>query len=199
MSIATKTGDKGTTGLLFGTRVSKADKRIAVVGDIDELCAALGLIKPCIRRFVMNPYYPDLLTSIQRALTFFMGEVATEPSKRKSYVEKYDCLTVENLARVEEEIDTLEKNPNTKQTDWVMYGQSEIGAHCDFASKVCRRAERSFSIVCEQEQLENPEEHLRPVLAQYINRLSDLLHLLARYFDSVSATKPKSKVKYRYE
>ena len=199
MSIATKTGDNGTTGLLFGTRVSKSDKRIAAVGDIDELCAAIGMVKPLINKFVMREYYPELLSTIQRTLTFVMGEIATEPNKRKSYSEKYDCLGEQDLARLDLEIKNLEKDPNTKQTDWVIYGQSEIGASCDFASKVCRRAERTFSIAKEQEQIEDPSWHYRPILSQYINRLSDMLHLLARYFDSISAPVKPTKLPYRYE
>lgn len=197
MSIATKTGDNGTTGLLFGSRVSKTDSRIAAVGDVDELCAAIGLIKSVLRKSVMREHYLKLLTAIQRNLTFFMGEVACEPAKRKSYTSKYDSVSEESLSVIESEIARLEKDPNTQQTDWVMYGHTELGAHCDFAGKVCRRAERSFSHVCETEQLKNPNELPRPVLAKYINRLSDMLHLLARYFDSLDTAK-KSTL-YRYE
>lgn len=197
MSIATKTGDGGTTGLLYGSRVKKTDSRIAAVGDIDELCAAIGLTKAALRKTVMSEYCLNQLTSIQRTLTFFMGEVACEPAKRQSYTNKYDCVTEENLTAIEKEIERLEKDPNTKQTDWVMYGHTEIGAHCDFAGKVCRRAERSFSNVCEQEQLENPEELPRVLLAKYINRLSDMFHLLARYFDSLDSVKKPTI--YRYE
>jgi cob(I)alamin adenosyltransferase len=209
MSIATKTGDNGTTGLLFGSRVSKADKRIAAVGDVDELCAAIGLVKSELAQYKpawnktgehsLKYSYLDLLTKIQKALTLFMGEVVTEASKRESYVEKFDSLKEEDLALIDDNIVALEKNPNTKQTDWVVYGATELGARCDFASKVCRRAERSFSEVVEQEQLNNPENKLRILLSRYINRLSDLLHLLARFFDSLSEPVAAVKKIYRYE
>jgi len=186
MSIATKTGDKGTTSLLYGYRVSKSDKSIAAVGDIDELSAAIGMIKPLIRKCSFKDYYPGYLENVQRVLTFFMGEVVTEAQKRASYIEKFDFVNQLHLDRLDLEIKKLEENPSTKQTDWIMYGDSEIGAHCDFASKICRRAERTFSLAKEQEQVENPELDYRPILSQYINRLSDFLHLLARYFDSVT-------------
>jgi len=186
MSIATKTGDKGTTSLLYGYRVSKSDKRIAAVGDIDELSAAIGMIKPLIRKCPFKDYYPGYLENVQRVLTFFMGEVVTEAQKRASYIEKFDFVNQLHLDRLDLEIKKLEETPSTKQTDWIMYGDSEIGAHCDFASKICRRAERTFSLAKEQEQVENPELDYRPILSQYINRLSDFLHLLARYFDSVT-------------
>lgn len=199
MSIATKTGDQGTTSLLYGVRVSKADKRIAAVGDIDELNAALGLIKTPLKKIVMSAHYLGLLENVQRTLTYFMGEVVTEGSKRKSYIEKFSCVTQENLKSLEMEIERLEKDPSTKQTDWIMYGQSEIGAFFDFASKVCRRAERSFSTAKEEEQVSNPEYDYRPILSQYINRLSDLLHLLARYYDNFSLNKNQPKNIYRYE
>jgi len=195
MSIATKTGDSGTTGLLFGARVSKTDFRIAAVGDIDELSAAIGLAKVLIKKFVMGRYHTDYLQTIQRSLTFFMGEVVTEPDKRESYAKKYDSVTEENLARLDKEIENLEKDPCTKQTDWIMYGNSEIGARLDLSSKVCRRAERSFAAAKESES----SEAYRPLLSKYINRLSDYLHLLARYYDSVSNVATKAKLKYRYE
>jgi cob(I)alamin adenosyltransferase len=192
MSIATKTGDNGTTGLLYGLRVSKSDKRIQAVGDIDELNAAIGLIKTPLRKTVMSSHYLHLLESIQRTLTHFMGEVVTEGVKREKYIENFSCVSEHDLRSLETEIERLEKDPCTKQKDWIMYGQSEVGAFCDFASKVCRRAERTFSIAKEEEQTLDPEANYRAILSQYINRLSDFLHLLARYYDDFSKQeKPK--------
>lgn len=188
MSIATKTGDNGTTGRLYGTRVSKTSESIAAVGDIDETSAAIGLIKAQISLFVFKDYYPDRLAGIQRTLTFLMGEVIAESLKRKEYVEKFDSVADYHLTSLDKDIFLLEQDPCTKQKDWVMYGNSAIGAACDFASKVCRRAERSLLIVKECEDLEvnlSEDARLRPLLFQYMNRLSDFLHLLARYFDSI--------------
>lgn len=189
MSIATKTGDDGTTGRLYGTRVSKTSEHIAAVGDIDELNAALGLIRANMTSYV---YYPAKLQSIQRTLTTLMGEVVAEKDKRHTYCERFPAVTDIDLSLLDDEIALLENNPSTKQKDWVLYGNSVIGAFCDFASKVCRRAERSLLKAKECEDLEiavSEEKQLRPILFQYLNRLSDFLHLLARYFDSVPPIK----------
>jgi len=194
MSIATKTGDTGTTGLLYGSRVSKTDKRIAAVGDIDELNAVIGLTKASLRKIVMSAHYTRLLESIQRTLTYFMGEIVAESDKRKDYANKFSCVTKENLQSLDIEITSLEKDPNTKQTDWVMYGATETGALFDLASKVCRRAERSFLATIE----ESDEAAYRPTLFQYINRLSDLLYLLARYYDNF-LQKTKTNPIYSHE
>jgi len=185
MSIATKTGDKGTTGMLFGARVSKCDQRIAAVGDIDELSAALGLVK---RQLSQNQNYDSYIYRIdivQRQLTWLMGEVSTEPEKRTEYISKYSYVTLEHLDELEDCLYGFEETTKTKQTDWVMYGGSDIGASCDFASKVCRRAERSFLAAKETEKHENVDCEYRPVLTMYLNRLSDLLYAMARYFDFV--------------
>jgi cob(I)alamin adenosyltransferase len=183
MSIATKTGDNGTTGRLYGSRVSKTSAHIASVGDIDELNAAMGLA----RAHMSSSIYASTLQHIQKSLTLLMGEVVAEPEKRKEYYTKFNSLDDYDLSRLEDELNALEKDPRTKQKDWVLYGNSLIGAHCDFASKVCRRAERTLLAVKEYEDtLElNSEQSLRPLLYKYINRLSDFLHLLARYFDSL--------------
>lgn len=189
MSIATKTGDDGTTGRLYGTRVSKTSEHIATVGDIDELNAALGLIRANMAGYV---YYPAKLQGIQRTLTTLMGEVVAEKDKRHTYCERFPAVTDIDLSLLDDEIALLENNPSTKQKDWVLYGNSVIGAFCDFASKVCRRAERSLLKAKECEDLEiavSEEKQLRPILFQYLNRLSDFLHLLARYFDSVPPIK----------
>jgi len=184
MSIATKTGDNGTTGRLYGARVNKTSVHITAVGDIDELNAALGLA----RAYMKNDNAVVQLKNIQKSLTLLMGEVVAEASKRKEYYSKFNSLADFNLEDLENEIISLEKDPRTKQKDWVLYGASIIGAHCDFASKVCRRAERSLLLVKEHEDLDvslTEEEKLRPLLFKYLNRLSDLLHLMARLFDSM--------------
>lgn len=185
MSIATKTGDKGTTGMLFGARVSKCDQRIAAVGDIDELNAALGLVKRQLVRKENTVGYVHEFDTIQRQLTWLMGEVATEPEKRAEYVAKYPYITMEHLEQLEDRLQIYESSTNTKQTDWVMYGNSDAGSSCDFASKVCRRAERSFLVAKDMEQSESVDCQYRPLLTMYLNRLSDLLYAAARYYDFI--------------
>jgi len=185
MSIATKTGDKGTTGMLFGARVSKCDQRIAAVGDIDELNAALGLVKRQLVRSEKGQGYVHEIDTVQRQLTWLMGEVATEPEKRAEYAAKYSYITLKHLEEMEDRLQIYENSTSTKQTDWVMYGSTDISASCDYASKVCRRAERSFLAAKEAEQHENVDHQYRPMLTMYLNRLSDLLYVMARYFDFV--------------
>lgn len=184
MKIATKSGDKGTTGRLFGTRVPKNHCSMNAVGDIDELNAALGLLKFGIKEEFRDyqDFYPlkyhKILEEIQHKLTLYMGEVAAEPHKRQEYVEKYDHIKDEDLVNyLDALVDELQDKPELDQQGWVLYGNSKLGAQADFASKVCRRAERSLN---EVSYMENP---IRPLLVKYINRLSDFLHLLARYFD----------------
>jgi len=176
--------------MLFGARVSKCDQRIAAVGDIDELNAAIGLAK---RQLSGNENYTwtwalDRLNKIQRQLTWLMGEVATEPDKRAEYVNKYPYVNLAHLEEMEDALHNYENSTNTKQTDWVMYGNSDIGASLDYASKVCRRAERTFLAAKEAEQLESVDCQYRPLLTMYLNRLSDLLYVMARYFDFVVTT-----------
>lgn len=187
MSIATKTGDKGTTGLLFGARVSKACPRINTVGEIDELCAAIGLIKPqLIKDNDEHIKQHRFLSAIQKNLTRFMGEVSTEASDRNRYVDTYGSINDNDLQVLEEYLTTLEESL-PKQKGWVVYGDTEIGARTDFAAKLCRRAERALVNLDDSEKEKYWSLQALPpraVLLQYINRLSDYLHLLARYFDN---------------
>jgi len=175
MRIATKSGDKGKTGRLYGTRVSKASAVMHAVGDIDELNAAIGLLKA---ELVKYKAYRSFIAEIQHKLTLFMGEIAAESDKRAEYVEKYDHIKDTDLEALDTKVDELQDNPDLDQQGWVLYGETKLGSLSDFAAKVCRRSERAFLSAMAAENAE-----ARPVLLKYINRLSDFLHLLARYFD----------------
>ena len=179
MRIATKTGDQGTTSLLFGTRVSKTDKHIVAVGDIDELSAAIGLIKPSLWLFKNSDKdHYAYLKKIQHNLTLLMGEIATEESKLDNYAAKFSAITEEDLITLEQQVEQLERMPELEQKGWVLYGGSDIGSKFDFASKICRRAERSYIAL-------NTEGIYRSVLGKYLNRLSDFFYLLGRYYDYI--------------
>jgi ATP:cob(I)alamin adenosyltransferase len=173
MSIATKTGDKGTTGTLFGERIRKSDKVIHAVGDIDELNAALGIVKAQLKARTDTWEYKDILEGFQRTLTYYMGELSAG-EETKSYAEKYTSVSLDDVDKLNNMVLDLEKIL-PRQKDWVLYGESLIGSYFDFASKVCRRAERSVVVLMD-------DVPIRPELLQYINRLSDLLYLLARQF-----------------
>jgi cob(I)alamin adenosyltransferase len=180
MRIATKSGDKGKTGRLYGTRVSKASAVMHAVGDIDELNAAIGLLKSSMLK---DDRYFKFLEKVQHALTLFMGEVASEPEKRSHYVSNYDYLKDSDLDSLDTEVNLLQDMSELDQQGWVLYGNSKLGAQADFTSKVCRRAERSFLTIVDLENAEPEENQCRSVLLKYLNRLSDFFHLAARYFD----------------
>ena len=155
MSIATKTGDDGTTALLFGRRVAKTDPRIAANGAVDELNAALGMV----RATVAEPFVTDAVLAIQKELVLLMGELAVLPEDRERYaaggfhfVEKamVDSLT----ARV----DDLEKNHHISYHGWATPGATLGSAALDLARTVCRRAG-------EWRNPPLPQPPLRPLLA----------------------------------
>jgi cob(I)alamin adenosyltransferase len=179
MRIATKSGDKGTTGLLFGKRVSKQDYRIQLVGDVDELNAAIGFLKASLDK---QDSYRAYLETIQHSLTLFMGELVSEPEKRKEYVEKYDYVKEADMDLLDQKVDVLQDMKELDQQGWVLYGNSEKGARADLSSKICRRAERALVFLVDTEKA-NQEYACRDLLIKYINRLSDFLHLLARFYD----------------
>lgn len=178
MRITTKTGDNGTTGRLFGSRVSKASQAINTVGDVDELNAALGLVKFDLGK---EEHYFKVIEKIQHALTLAMGEIAAEQNKRNEYVEKYDYVKDADMTWLDSEVIRLQNMEELDQQGWVLYGNSKRGAFADFAAKVCRRAERSLLLLISEENC--VEEAVRGIVVKYLNRLSDFLHLLARYFD----------------
>jgi cob(I)alamin adenosyltransferase len=172
MSITTKKGDQGETDLLFGTRVGKEDARIVAVGDVDELTSALGLVRVAACR----PATDALLKSIQLELISLMGLCAVESKNLERYQKQnfgsIETSQVERLTTVAAEIEATVP----PFTDWVLPGGRNVAsaAHLDFARTVCRRAERSLIAVWKHET-----PHLETSIA-YLNRLSDLLWLLAR-------------------
>ena len=185
MKIATKTGDFGETGLLYGQRVSKTDLRIAAVGAIDEACAFIGLLRAgLIARHHTLPGCAKLpervndLINIQKKLIASMGEVVTDwhNTSMEAYSKHFDTLGEYDLLLLDEQVQTLEAYPHLQLNDWVIYGSSELGARADVASKVVRRAELSF-LRCKE------EFEYRLILGRYLNRLSDYLFLLARQLD----------------
>jgi len=165
LSIVTKTGDDGTTGLMYGRRVPKNDPRIAACGAVDELNAALGLA-----RAELQPPMSDTLLSIQKELVGLMGELATLEEDMPRYVkDSFAVISAEMVARLDSLAKTLEANlPPFK--DWVMPGANRSAAALDFARTICRRAEREVCAL----GVKNAQNIV------YLNRLSDVLWLMAR-------------------
>jgi len=177
MSIATKTGDKGETSLMYGRRVSKSDPRVGVYGCVDELNAALGLARSiCSEQLVSEQIF-----AVQKELIIVMGELATAPQDRQRYVkEGFQLTSGEMVDRVTAVIVDLEKDKSLYPKDWVIPGAVPVSAALDFARTTCRRAERRVATLIIDEKDFNPE------ILRYLNRLSDLCWILARYAEKSS-------------
>jgi cob(I)alamin adenosyltransferase len=179
MSIVTKTGDKGETSLMYGRRLSKADPRVEAYGCVDELTAALGLA----RSSSSDKLISDEIFAAQKDLIIVMGELATAPSDRERYVKDgFQQTTAEMVDRLGAVIADLEKDKSLYPKDWVIPGATALSAALDFARAVCRRAERHIAAFSAGEKGFNPE------ILRYLNRLSDLCWVLARYAEKTTGT-----------
>jgi len=177
MSIVTKTGDKGETSLMYGHRVSKSDPRVDAYGCVDELTAALGLA----RSVSTDKFVSDEIFGVQKDLIVVMGELATAPSDRKRYVKDGFQLTTSAMVdRITALIVDLEKDESLYPKDWVIPGATPVSAALDFARATCRRAERHIAAVSINESDFDVE------ILRYLNRLSDLCWILARYAEKDS-------------
>jgi len=178
MSVATKTGDDGTTALMYGRRVPKTHPRIEACGAVDELNAALGLARaPAIHDFVR-----DNLLAIQKDLVVLMGEIGVATEDLPRYVKDgYSLVTPEMTAKLDALVREIEAQKiNSK--GWVMPGETMNAATLDAARTVCRRAERRVCALKETGELRNAE------IIIYLNRLGDLLWLFARWEEAQSGS-----------
>ena len=150
MSIVTKTGDAGTTGLMFNRRVSKCHPRVEAYGSVDELNAALGLARATTEHVEDLPRYVK---------------------------DGYSLATPELTARLENLAREIEAQSITYK-GWATPGANVSSAALDVARTTCRRAERRVCALHETDQLLNPE------IIVFLNRLSDLLWLMARWAEA---------------
>jgi cob(I)alamin adenosyltransferase len=164
--IYTKTGDDGITGLFGGGRVSKDSARIEAYGNVDELDSVIGLCCASSQYDWLN----DLLRSIQEKLFVLGADLATPLETRSDY--KIPRIEETDSEYLEKEIDkhTAELPPLTK---FILPGGSELAARLHIARTVCRRAERSLVHLANLEEIGKQD-------IIYLNRLSDLLFVLAR-------------------
>jgi cob(I)alamin adenosyltransferase len=169
MSIATRHGDKGETGLIGGDRVSKADLRVEAYGTIDELGAALGFA----RSICDDEEVRGLTKSIQRELFTVAGAVANPASAEAAPTTYVTPAMVEALTLHVNRVEATEGI----LSDWSLPGEHAAAAAYDVARTVCRRAERCVVRLAESGAEVNP--HVVP----YLNRLSDLLWLLGRLLE----------------
>ncbi len=168
LKIYTRTGDEGDTGLFGGGRVGKDHPRVEAYGDIDELNACIGLA----RSAESMPRVDEVLAPIQRDL-FAIGALLATPDLAKMHEQLAKArLTDERIAQLEQCIDDGEAELEPLRA-FIMPGGTPKSAALHVARTVCRRAERA--IVRLQREVEVPQ-----VVIIYLNRLSDLLFVLAR-------------------
>lgn len=174
MSIATRTGDDGTTGLLYGQRVSKDHPQIETVGCFDELNVALGAIRPLLDSSERDGAIRAWIVAIQQNLIALMGEVACADMDSARYTaSSFVKIAEADVARIDAVISELEAR-GLKAAGWATPGANARAIAFDAARVVARRAERRLA------SLPSRGRSVRPVARQFINRLSDALWLLAR-------------------
>ena len=171
MSIATKTGDNGTTGLMYGHRVPKHHPRVEACGTLDELNSALGLA----RATASEKFISDNLFWIQKSLVDVMGEVGVLTEDLPRYAKAGFKLTAPELtAKLDALVAEIEAQ-NVSFKGWATPGATHHSAALDLARSICRRAERRVYDLQAAGELSNAEVMI------FLNRLSDLLWLFARY------------------
>lgn len=167
-SITTRGGDDGETSLLFGRRVPKTHPRMIACGAVDELSAALGLV----RASTTIAEVSGILSHIQRLLVGLMGELAVAEEDVERYARsKLARIGPDDVAFLDEQIEIWEKDRTFK--GWAYAGESLAHAHFHLARAVCRRAERDVCALKESCGGVSREAGI------FLNRLSDLLWLLS--------------------
>ncbi|HDK38067.1 MAG TPA: cob(I)yrinic acid a,c-diamide adenosyltransferase [Thiolapillus brandeum] len=165
--ITTRSGDAGQTGLADGQRLDKDSPRIQALGDIDELNATLGLVKV----YCPDNEYTRLIAAIQQRLFDLGGELALPEST---------MISIDQVRELEQQLDQINAGlPVLKE--FVLPGGNPAAAHAHLARAICRRAERSLWGLSHKESVNS--ESLK-----YLNRLSDLLFVLARALARQSST-----------
>jgi cob(I)alamin adenosyltransferase len=167
VKIYTKTGDLGETSLLGGARVSKDHQRVAAYGDVDETNAALGAV----RALAEGPL-ERLLLGIQKDL-FAIGAQLADPTHQVAAKRAKTAVTTAHVRRLEKAIDAREEGLPPLRS-FVMPGGTPAAALLHQARTVCRRAERSVVTLAREADVD------RRIIV-YLNRLSDLLFVLARF------------------
>ena len=172
MSIATKTGDAGETALMYGRRVPKMDRRVEAYGTVDELNAALGLVRAISKAELIQ----NTILTVQKELVVLMGELAVADEDRERYQrDGYEIVTAPMVDRLTAVVEDLEQNHHITYKHWATPGNTPDAAALDLARTICRRAERRVVGLADSADYVNPET------IRYLNRLSDVLWLFARY------------------
>jgi cob(I)alamin adenosyltransferase len=170
MRIYTRSGDDGTTGLLYGGRVSKADPAAEAYGTTDEAVAAIGLA----RALSDQPTLQGELLRVQRDLFVVGADLATNPAQRAKLEPEVSLVTEKMVEALEGRIDeAVAEHP--LPGEFVVPGATPVSAALDVARTVVRRAERRSV------ELRDSGVEVNPEAIKYLNRLSDYLFVLARW------------------
>ena len=170
--IYTKFGDQGETSLLYGGRISKNNPHTEAYGITDEAVSALGLA----RALTDDVRVQDTLRELQRDLFTVAAELATEPDKYELFQQHFTPVTPEMVESLEKTIDSLEEGVEMPKV-FILPGGSPSSAAIDLARCIIRTSERRVVAVKEAGLLTND------LIISYLNRLGDLLFVLARYQD----------------
>lgn len=171
--VTTGTGDTGYTGLLGDQRVPKYDPRPDTFGTVDEATSALGLA----RATAQDPRVKEVIYQVQQELYLLMGELATLPENYEAMGLRMTIEHVQRLEAVEEQLKQEVEIPNK----FIIPGDSVDGAALDLARTIIRRAERMAARLLHDGVIQNGE------VVRYLNRLSDLIFVLARYIEVKSS------------
>ncbi len=186
-SIYTRSGDSGETGLLFGGRISKADPRAEAYGSTDHAASAIGLA----RALSADERSKSILLDAQRDIFMISAELATDLSNRQLMLDTFRTVSNEQVERLESTIDALKAEVELPPK-FIIPGASVASAAMDVARAQVREAERRVVTLKERGLLPNES------VLMYLNRLSDMLFVLARYedrylpFDIITGQPPKS-------
>jgi cob(I)alamin adenosyltransferase len=174
MSISTRTGDSGETSLMYGKRVPKDHPRVEAYGTLDELNSSLGLA----RATASDPWIKEQLLATQKDLVAIMGELAVAEEDQARYqAASYPMLTPDMLERLDLSVKRME-DQSIRFEGWATPGETLHAAALDVARTVCRRGERHVY------RLQRETQSVRDIIIQYLNRLSDVLWLMARLEES---------------
>jgi len=171
--VTTGTGDTGYTGLLGDQRVPKYDPRPDTFGTVDEATSALGLA----RAMAHEPKVKEIIYQIQQELYLLMGELATPPENYEKMGLRMTIEHVQRLEQVEEQLKREVEIPNK----FIIPGDTLDGAALDLARTIIRRAERMAVKLLHDGVIQNNE------VVRYLNRLSDLVFILARFVEVKSS------------
>jgi cob(I)alamin adenosyltransferase len=168
VGIVTKSGDKGKTSLYCGALVRKDDIRVEICGSLDEVSSFLGMAKSLAK----DERTKSVTDRVQKGLIILSSEIATTAAAKDRLKKKIDK---NSICVLEKEIDCLENRCNIKIKTFCIQGENPVSSALDIARSITRRAERRCVTMTEENMLKN-----RNIIV-YLNRLSDLLYLLARF------------------